>query len=264
MTWIKSLLLGILQGLTEFLPISSSGHLELFQTLFKVPKEEHLLFDVVVHLATVMSIFTVYRKDIFQLIVEGISLKKDAVQYLLLLVVSAVPAGVVGLLFKETIEEALFGNLWVVATGFLVTALLLLLSRWRNESGGSISWGKSFLLGIAQAVAIIPGLSRSGSTISTALLLQVRREEAVKFAFLMLPIPVLGATVLELADLVSQANSSPMPGLVLLVGFLSAYITGILACRWVIALVNKDRFHWFGYYCLGASLITFFLAWAHQ
>jgi undecaprenyl-diphosphatase len=260
-SWIIGLLLGILQGITEFLPVSSSGHLELLQTISKVPEEVHLLFDVTLHFATVLSILTVYRKEVWELVEGGIRLEQPALSYIGLLLLSAIPAGIVGLFFKDTLEKLLFGNLWVVAFGFLITALLLFASKRAKAGSNTLSWRYSLGIGIAQAVALVPGISRSGATISTALLYRVNPNEAARFAFLMLPIPVIGASLLELKEVIAQPPAISSLWLVLLIGFVAAYVTGIFACRWVITLVHRNRFHLFGYYCLGMSLITFLLAW---
>ena len=193
MTIVEALILGLVQGLTEFLPISSSGHLELGNYFLRTENKGNLLFAVIVHGATALSTVVVFRKDVQELLYDLFQLRwNDGTKYVLKLLISMLPVAVVGLLFEDEIEALFSGNIVFVASMLLITGILLLSTRLFHHHRGSITYGKSVIIGIAQAVAILPGISRSGATISTSLYLGINKEEAARFSFLMVLIPILG------------------------------------------------------------------------
>lgn len=270
MEWWEALLMGLAQGLTEFLPVSSSGHLTIFRELLDVDPEGFLDFTVTVHFATVLSTIVVFRKAIAR-IVRGVFRFRynDETDYFLKLCVSMVPVAVVGLCFKDKVE-ALFGEgVTVVAICLLVTAALLCFSdffRLKPRAAGSfrngISYWQAAVVGLGQACAVAPGLSRSGTTIATGLVCGVKRENMAQFSFLMVLAPILGEQLLTVLDMFS-AGGPAAPGvgwIPLLLGFLAAFVSGLLACRLMVALVAKARMRWFALYCaLVAMLLLIFM-----
>ncbi len=259
MTILEAIILGIIQGLTEFLPVSSSGHLEIAGALFGIEGEGNLQFTMIVHAATVLSTITVFSKEIVKLL-DGVfrfRLNKETV-YIFNILISMIPVLLMGLFFKEQIEGLFTSNLLLVGSMLLVTALLLTLTHYAKPRDGKITTGNAFIIGIAQALAVIPGLSRSGATISTGLLLGTKRDEVSKFSFLMVLIPIIGMNLLDLMDKPVGRG----PGLwVLIAGFLAAYITGTLACRLMIKVVNRGKLIWFAVYCslVGLTAIGFYI-----
>ena len=260
---LEALLLGLVQGLTEFLPVSSSGHLEIGKALLGVDGGG-LAFSVVVHGDTALSTVVVFRRDIASLLAglfQAGSEGQVARRFAGLIVLSMLPVGVVGLLFKDAIEARLDGSLDAVGLALLFTAALLFWAQRHGRSGGSVGWMQAFLIGCAQAVAVLPGISRSGSTIATALLLGVDREEAARFSFLMVLPPILGATLLEVKDLVEMAPGTTegwVPASSLAVGALAAFFSGWWACRFMMALVKRNGFHGFAVYCAVAGCAALF------
>jgi undecaprenyl-diphosphatase len=261
MTEIQALLLGILQGLTEFLPVSSSGHLELGNHLLHINSGENLRFDLTVHAATVFSTIAVFRKDILNLLAGGITFKLNSeTQYILKLLISAIPVAIVGFFFRKEVEEMFTGNLLLVGVCLLLTASLLALAHFKKgKQVKNIRWSHAFIIGIVQACAVLPGLSRSGSTIATGLLLGNDRKETARFSFLMVLVPVLGAFFLDIlsGDFSNEANTGIVP---LLIGFFGAFLAGVLACRWMIRIVSKGNLIYFAMYCLVIGLIAIFAA----
>ncbi len=260
MSIIEAIILGIIQGLTEFLPVSSSGHLEIGKVILGVEIEESLGFTVMVHLATVLSTITVFFSDIKALF-NGIMKMKwnDELRYMGKLLFSALPVLAVGLFFEVEVE-ALFNlsgsTLVPVGIALLGTSLLLALAHFMKAvHKRNITWSNALLIGIAQAFAVIPGLSRSGATIATGLLLKNSREEVARFSFLMVLIPILGASFLKLLDWTEKgtAGTDLLP---LIAGFAAAYISGFLACKWMINVVKKGKLVWFATYCLVIGLIA--------
>lgn len=253
MIWetLSYLILGLVQGFTEFLPVSSSGHLALSADALSLP-ENDIAFTVLVHAATALSTVVVFKDDIIKLI-TGETPRK----YLAFLAVSAVPAAIIGFTFKDQIKAITSTEL--VGYMLIVTALILALSQKIKSSGTKpVGWVNSLLIGIAQACAILPGISRSGSTIGAALILGVSREEAAKFSFLM-ALPVIGgATLLEAKDLIEGGGlaSDSIPLLGYSLGFVAAFISGLLACKWMIKLVKGTNLMWFAVYCLIVGLLT--------
>jgi undecaprenyl-diphosphatase len=259
MSWFEALILGIIQGLTEFLPISSSGHLEIGKVLLDSGVEKSMTFTVVVHGATVLSILFVFWKDIYKLIKEVFSFRwSSSNQYTAKLLLSMLPVLVVGLFFKEDVESLFTGNLVLVGSMLLVTALLLAFTYFFKAKERKVNFFHSFIIGISQAFAVLPGISRSGATISTALLLGVKREEATRFSFLMVIIPILGANFKDLADkdFSSGVEISILP---LAIGFLAAFLSGLFACKWMIKIVNRGNLIYFVFYCLIIGLLAIFL-----
>lgn len=285
MEWFEAVLLGLVQGLTEFLPVSSSGHLEIGKALLGVETTDDLLFTTMVHAATVLSTVVVFRKEIWSLLKgffcglkdwrigedeagRKVLVCNDQTDYLLKMVVSMLPVLVVGLFFKDQVE-ALFGSIQVVGAALIVTALLLFFSDYAsrpgrksifptNEYRNGISYWQAFAIGLGQAFAVVPGLSRSGTTISTGLICGVRREVMAQFSFLMVLVPILGESFLEVVGGEFSASSVGAPALVL--GFLSAFISGLFACKVMIALVKKAKLSWFALYCLIAAVCIFVFA----
>jgi undecaprenyl-diphosphatase len=274
MDWLQALLLGLVQGLTEFLPVSSSGHLMIFKELLGVDAEGFLDFTVTVHLATVLSTVVVFWKPVCRLLAGLFKFKyNDETDYVFKLVVSMVPVALVGLLFKDKVE-ALFGDsLTVVACCLPVTALLLFLSdRFGGRKSPAASAGKdarngisylqAFAVGIGQAFAVAPGLSRSGTTIATGLLCGVKREVMAQFSFLMVLVPIIGEQLLDLVKGLSgeAALGGGLPLSCLVAGFLAAFVSGLFACRVMIAIVRKARLSWFALYCVVAAVLIFIFA----
>ena len=263
MEWWESILMGLAQGLTEFLPVSSSGHLMIARDLLGVQSEGFLDFTVTVHFATVLSTIIVFWAPIKKLFGGFFKFKyNDETDYILKICVSMIPVFVVGVFLKDYVEN-LFSSLYVVGAALLVTAALLFFSDRRSkpaaESAPSvrngISWWQALVIGLGQAVAVLPGLSRSGTTISTGLLCGVRRENVAQFSFLMVIVPILGEAFLDVVG--GDMASSTIGFLPLAVGFVAAFISGLFACKVMIALVKKAKLSWFALYCAIVALCIF-------
>lgn len=274
MNWLQALLLGIVQGLTEFLPVSSSGHLMIVRDLLGVDGDGFMDFTVTVHLATVLSTVIVFWKPICKLLAGLFKFRyNDETDYVFKIVVSMVPIAVVGLLFKDKVEALFSDNLFTVAVCLIVTAILLYLSdisgrrkKAAPEEGSvarnGISYWQALTVGLSQAVAVAPGLSRSGTTIATGLLCGVRREVMAQFSFLMVLVPIIGEQFLDLVksltgDAVLGGGLSPV---CLVTGFLAAFLSGLFACKVMIAIVRKAKLTWFAIYCLVVSLLLLVFA----
>jgi len=256
----QALILGLLQGLTEFLPVSSSGHLEIGHAVLGIHSGENLLFAVAVHMATVLSTLVVFRKYIVVLLKDLFAFRwNESTKYISKLLLSAVPVLFIGMLFKEQIEMFFTGNLILTGSMLIITAAILMLTGFVKHSEGKITYAKAFLIGIAQAVAILPGISRSGSTIATGLFLKTKKEDVARFSFLMVLIPVIGATFLDIVggDFTSENTIGTLP---LLTGFVAAFVSGLLACSWMIKIVKKGKLTYFAIYCLIIGLIAIFAA----
>ena len=314
MEWFEAILLGLLQGLTEFLPVSSSGHLQIGKELLGIDTSGDLVFEVVVHAATVLSTIVVFRKQIWELlkslfVKDGLfrsiahpSKFNDGTDYVLKILLSMIPVFIVGMFFKDAVEGLFGSSIHVVAGALLVTAALLLLSdnagkmfgcccRRRKcaeadavsckgsepakttdkcaeateavETGAKgrrngISYWQAFVVGLGQAIAVIPGLSRSGTTIATGLLCGVKRDVVAQFSFLMVLIPILGEAFLEIVG--GDMASSTVGALPLVLGFISAFVAGLFACRVMIALVKKTKLGWFALYCAVVAVLIFVFA----
>lgn len=256
MSWFEALILGIVQGLTEFLPVSSSGHLEIGQALLGTSGEENLLFAVVVHAATVLSTLVILWREVAQLFKGTFTTFKwnQDKDYVAKIVVSMIPVFIVGMFFKDQVE-AFFGNgLLIVGICLIITALLLWLSEFLtkrlNRQGHAVTYRDALIIGCAQAVAVLPGLSRSGTTIATGLMCGVSKEQVAKFSFLMVLIPILGDALLELKDILTGEVVVTIGWLPLVVGFIAAFATGCFACRFMIDIVRRQKLIYFAVYCL--------------
>lgn len=257
MNFFEAVILGIIQGLTEFLPVSSSGHLELGKAILGVNIEENLLFTVVVHGATVLSTIVVFFSEIKKLIVESVHFKmNDSLSFVLKILLSMLPVLLVGLFLEDKVEGLFSGNIRFVGFMLLITAGLLSLTYFHKSDGKKkINFWDALIIGIAQAMAVIPGISRSGATISTGILLGNKREEITRFSFLMVLIPIIGANILSIMDAGNVQNSGIGYG-VLIAGFIAAFISGLFACSWMIKIVKKGKLIYFAAYCAIIGLIT--------
>ena len=259
MTWIEALLLGLLQGFTEFLPVSSSGHLEIGKALMGIDVEHSLVFTVVVHGATVLSTIVVFYKEIVALIRGFFRFRwNDETQYLTKIAISLIPIAIVGLFFRDEVETFFDGNLTFVGAMLLLTAIILALTYFRKFNNKAIGYLDAFIIGIAQAAAVMPGLSRSGSTIATGLMLGNKREEVAKFSFLMVLIPIIGANLKDLAG--GEMTNEAIGWVPLLVGFLAAFVAGMLAIRWMLRIVQKGKLIYFAIYCAIVGMLAILLS----
>ncbi|MDE5789732.1 MAG: undecaprenyl-diphosphate phosphatase [Muribaculaceae bacterium] len=285
MDWLDALILGVIQGLTEYLPVSSSGHLEIFRQILGVDLsgENAIQFDVILHAATVCSTLVILWPLFRRLCLSFFTFRRDAdFYYVCKILLSCVPIAIVGFCFKETVEGFFEGNLKVIGICLLVTAFLLTFAhmsdlravrRLQNSNPGEgaevvpasagheITWFDAFIIGCAQAVAVLPGLSRSGTTIATGIILGDRRDQMAQFSFLMVIIPILGEALLGVKDIINPdpavANIEVSPWC-LITGFVSAFIIGCCACKWMINLVKKGKLVWFAIYCLLVGLLCLF------
>ena len=266
MNEVEALLLGLVQGFTEYLPVSSSGHLQIGQALLGIDSEVGgLTFDIVVHVATVLSTLVILWKEVSWLLV-GFFKKEynEEKRYILNIIISMIPIGIVGLFFKDQIE-ALFHGTTVVGVCLLVTGILLALTYYiRPKEQEKISPMHAFIIGLAQAVAVLPGLSRSGSTIATGLLLGNSRKNLAQFSFLMVIPPILGEALLDAKHILAPSAeylaehgaAQALPVSVLLIGFVAAFLSGCVACKWMINLVKKCKLIYFAVYCCIVGLLT--------
>lgn len=261
MEWFEALILGLIQGLTEFLPVSSSGHLELGKAILGVDTEFGLMFTVVVHGATVLSTIVVFRNQIWDLIKGLFQFKwNEETRYLAKIAVSMIPVGIVGVFFKDYIEALFASEAMVLIVGIMlfVTAALLAFTHYSKPRDKEISFLDSLIIGIAQTFAVMPGISRSGATIATGLYLGNKKAAAAQFSFLMVLVPILGENLLDLVkgDFTAQGGIGGIP---LLVGFLAAFISGLLACTWMIKIVKRGKLIYFSIYCaiVGTIAIIF-------
>ena len=288
MEWFEAILLGLVQGLTEFLPVSSSGHLVIGREVLGVEASDDLAFEVLVHAATVLSTIVVFRKQIWDLLkgffrgLKGVKIERhdgsvslvcnDQTDYLLKICVSMIPIFVVGMFFKDYVES-LFGSITGVGVALLVTSVLLCFSDMASGKGialglksdqpvkvyrNGISYWQALAVGIGQAFAVAPGLSRSGTTISTGLICGVKRDVMAQFSFLMVLVPILGEAFLEVLG--GGFAESSIGALPLLLGFVSAFVSGLFACKVMIALVKKAKLRWFALYCALAAVSIFIFA----
>lgn len=254
---IDSIILGIIQGLTEFLPVSSSGHLELGKAILgdnSVP-EESLLFTVVLHFATALSTLVVFRKDILEIVKGALKLKwNEDLQFILKIGISMIPAVVVGLLFEEQLEQLFGGNILLVGCMLIVTAILLFLADKAKDTDKKVSFKNAFVIGISQAIAMLPGISRSGATISTAVLLGNDKTKAARFSFLMVVPLIFGKITKDILSGDISAESQNFTALS--IGFVAAFIAGLFACTWMISLVKKSKLIYFAIYCAIVGIIA--------
>lgn len=263
MNGFEALILGLLQGLTEYLPVSSSGHLAIGSALFGIEGEESLSFTILVHIATVLSTLVILWKEIAW-IFKGLFRfeMNDETRYVMNIVVSMIPVGIVGVFFKDTVEAIFGSGLLVVGCMLLLTALLLAFSYYaKPRQKEKISLRDAFIIGLAQACAVMPGLSRSGSTIATGLLLGNKKEYLAQFSFLMVIPPILGEALLDALKMMQgESLGGDIPASSLLIGFLAAFVSGCLACKWMINIVKKGKLIYFAIYCAIAGAVTIFLS----
>lgn len=278
MNTLQALIMGLLQGLTEYLPVSSSGHLTIASELFGIDGESNMTFTIAVHVATVLSTLVILGSEIGK-ILKGMcnplsprSLKGNGTflnrlnpdqRYVLNILVSMIPIGIVGVFFKDQVEEIFGSGLLVVGICLLLTAALLTFSYLaRPRQRENISLGHAFIIGLAQAVAVLPGLSRSGSTIATGLLLGNKKEKLAQFSFLMVIPPIFGEALLDVLKMVKgEEATGGIDTLPLIVGFVAAFISGCAACKWMIGIVKKGKLIYFAYYCaiVGVASIVYSL-----
>jgi undecaprenyl-diphosphatase len=262
MDYSESIILGIVQGLTEFLPISSSGHLEISKVILgnDFSNKESLLFTIVLHTATAFSTIFFFRKDLWE-IINGLFDKKHNTShnFSISIIISMVPAVFVGLFFEETINSMFDGNLILVGSMLYITALLLFISDFLKLKQNEINFKNSFIIGLVQAIAILPGISRSGATIASAVIMGIDREKAARFSFIMVIPLILGSMAKSLLD--NGLNLENFDVISLSLGFISAFFTGLFACKWMILLVKKSKLYYFSIYCciIGSIIIYYSL-----
>ncbi len=255
MDYIQALILGIIQGLTEFLPVSSSGHLELGKAILGSVPEENLTFTVVLHFATALSTIIIFREDILRILRGLLQFKNnEEFKFSLKIVLSMIPAALVGILLEDQIDAMFNGNVFFVGCMLLLTAGLLMLADKAKNTNKKLNEKSALIIGLSQAIAILPGISRSGATISTAVLLGVDKEESARFSFLMVVPLIFGKIAKDiLGGDISLSSSETFP---MLVGFLAAFFTGLLACTWMIKLVKSSKLSYFSIYCLIVGIIA--------
>ena len=262
MTIIEAIILGIIQGLTEFLPVSSSGHIELGTVLLGVQSKDNLIFSVVVHSATALSTIVVFRKDIADLFRGLFQFQwNESMQYIAKLLLSMIPVGLIAVFNKDQIEAFFGGDVLLVGFMLLLTATLLAMTYYARKEGGNVTYFKAIIIGMAQAIAILPGVSRSGATIATSLLIGVEKEKAARFSFLMVLLPIIGASLLEVMDFLEAPElAGRISGTALGLGFVAAFVSGLLACQWMLSIVKKGKLIYFAIYCFIVGVIAIIAA----
>lgn len=269
MEWLDALILGLVQGLTEYLPVSSSGHLEIFREILGIdlPSDMALQFDIILHAATVCSTIVILWPIFRNLLKSFFTFRKDYdFYYVCKILLSCIPIGIVGVFFKDTVEEFFGSGLTVVGICLIITALLLAFAHYsgihdgrlvKASAGRDISWLDAFVIGCAQALAVLPGLSRSGTTIATGILLGDKRDQVASFSFLMVIIPILGEALLDMKDIIAApaAENVSVGALNLVIGFVTSFVVGCCACKWMIELVKKGKLVWFSIYCVIMGII---------
>lgn len=266
MSWLDALILGIVQGLAEYLPISSSGHLEIFRNILgiSIPQDQTLMFDVMVHAATVLSTIVVLRQMFYRLCRSFFTFRRDDdFYYVCKILVSCIPIGIVGVFFKDSVENFFGNGLLTVGICLCVTALLLTFawitgrkSTAGKERGRNITWWDAIIIGIAQSIAVLPGLSRSGTTIASGIMLGDKRSQVASFSFLMVILPILGEALLDVKHLITEPDANSAIGLMpLLIGFIASFIVGCISCKWMIEMVKKGKLIWFAIYCIIVGIL---------
>jgi len=261
MSYLEAIILGLIQGLTEFLPVSSSGHLELVKAIFgdnSLP-EESLTFTVILHFATALSTLLVFRKEVLEIIKGLFRLKwNDEMIFSIKIIISMIPAVIIGLLFEKQLEAFFGGRILLVGCMLLVTAILLLLADRAKNTSKNVSYSNALIIGVSQAIAMLPGISRSGATISTSVLLGVDRTKAARFSFLMVVPLIFGKVAKDImgGDITFESSQIGIMG----VGFVAAFVSGLFACNWMITLVKKSKLSYFAIYCTIIGLIAIIYA----
>lgn len=265
MNYLEAIILGIIQGLTEFLPVSSSGHLELAKVLFgdnSVPKES-LTFTVILHFATALSTLVIFRKDVIEIIKGLFQFKKnEEFLFSIKIIISMIPATFVGLMFEEELEAFFNGNVLLVGFMLLITGLLLFLADKAKNTDKNVSNVNALIIGLSQAIAMLPGISRSGATISTSVLLGVDRTKAARFSFLMVVPLILGKVAKDFLG--GDISFSDENFGVMFVGFAAAFLSGLLACKWMITLVKNSKLYYFSIYCFAIGIIAIVYAYFYM
>ena len=257
---IKYFLIGIIQGLAEFFPVSSSGHIVLLSSLLEISEEHPLLLSITVHFATTLSTIIVFRKKIFEIILELTSSKQFSQSIFLKILVSSIPILFVGLLFKNNIEPFFLESYFVVGIMLIITGIILITTNFISDGKNSISLFSAFIIGIAQAIAVVPGISRSGLTISTALFLKTSKKEAAEFSFIMVLVPIMGITILEFFLFFKNSTSISLTNQkTLIISFLSSFISGLIACKYMISIVKYNNLKYFGVYCILIAFVVIFI-----
>ncbi|MBR4296892.1 MAG: undecaprenyl-diphosphate phosphatase [Bacteroidaceae bacterium] len=265
MDWIQALILGIVQGLTEYLPVSSSGHLAIGSELLGIEAEQSMMFTVAVHVATVLSTLVILGHEIWKILSGALHSPiggklNDDHKYVLNIVVSMIPIGIVGVFFKDKVEAIFGSGLTIVGACLLLTAILLSYSYFaKPRLKEKISLRDAFIIGLAQALAVLPGLSRSGSTIATGLILGNKKENMAQFSFLMVIPPILGEALLDCIKAYKEGMAAAFGGCdatALIIGFIAAFISGCVACKWMINIVRRGKLIYFAIYCLIVGAIT--------
>jgi undecaprenyl-diphosphatase len=262
MSWIEAVILGIIQGLTEFLPVSSSGHLTLTGTLFGLSGDDNFSFAIVLHIATVLSTVVVLWKDISFLFKGLFSFKwNDETRMIVKILISMIPVGIVGVFFEDIVKSFFGSGFSLIGCMLLLTSVLLIISYYakpRQKTG--ISFRDAFIIGLSQAIAVVPGLSRSGTTIATGIMLGNKKEQVARFSFLMVIIPILGEASLDMLKIIKGEESlfagSTISLPVIFCGFMAAFIAGTIACKWMINLVKRGKLIYFAYYCIVVGLFA--------
>lgn len=256
MNWLEALILGLVQGLTEFLPVSSSGHLEIGKALLGVEAKESLSFSIAVHGATVLSTIIVFREEILQILSGLFKFRwNQETNYTAKIVVSMIPVAIIGFLFNDYLKTLFNSNILLVGSMLLVTALLLAFTYLAKQKNKEIGYKEAFIIGIAQAIAVLPGISRSGATIATGLLLGTKKENVAQFSFLMVIVPIIGANLKDIlsGDMTSDSGVGIFP---VIVGFMAAFISGYLACSWMLRIVKTGKLIYFSIYCAIIGMIA--------
>lgn len=252
MELLQALILGIIQGITEYLPVSSSGHLEIAEYLYGFEERKDLVFPILVHAATCLSSIIIFWKDIRVILGDLLLFKwNESYEYASKIILSSVPVVILGLLFEKEIEAFFNQNMLLVGGALIFTGILLLITYWAPDGDKKVGWWQAVIIGISQAIAVTPGISRSGATISTALMMGIDRNKAAKFSFLMVIIPIMGKATLDTKDwlMADAALETGFSTPALLVGFIAAFVTGLLACNAMLKIVRTGKLYWFSIYC---------------
>jgi undecaprenyl-diphosphatase len=258
MNWFEAMVLGLIQGLTEFLPVSSTGHLELGKYLFGINPDSNFYFSVAVHGATVLSTIAVLWKEIAELFKGLFKFRmNEETKYVIKIFISMIPVGIAGLFLTDIIDKYFTGNMLSLGIQFIITAAILLLPTFIKPKERPIGYLDAFIIGIAQAIAVVPAISRSGATIATGMIIGNKKSEIAKFSFLMVLIPVIGVNLLEMKSGAFSAEGTSV--IVILIGFIAAFISGYFACKWMINLVKKGNLLWFAVYCVLIGVFSILL-----
>jgi len=258
MNLLEAIVLGLIQGLTEFLPVSSSGHLELGKYLFGIDHEANFYFSIAVHGATVLSTIFVLWKEILNLFNGLFKFRiNEETQYFIKLAISMIPVGITGFFMSDIAEKYFTGNMTSLGIQFFISAILLFMTLIIRPKERSITYLDSFFIGIAQAFAVLPAISRSGATIATGMMLGNKKSDIAKFSFLMVLVPIIEANILEMSS--GNFSKEGTSIFVIAVGFLTAFISGYVACKWMISLVRKGNLVWFAVYCILAGIFSLLL-----